>query len=145
MRGSPWFRTLIVAALLGVAAWGIASLTAERSRAISVTKPTPTSTDASASTIPTRFHLTLSAMAEAVVIELDGATHRLELSDHRATGTLQIEGPRPTIFLTVRWTEKSTTPKFAKLTLEPQGWPTRQQTFDGRGNLDEVWEPDFES
>ena len=145
MRGSPWFRTLIVAVLLGVAAWGIASLTAERSRAISVTKPTPTSHDASASTIPTRFHLMLSAMAEEAVIELDGQSHALELNDHGATGTLMLEGPRPTIFLTVRWAEKTTTPKFAKLTLEPQGWPTRQQTFDGPGDLDEVWEPDFES
>lgn len=144
MRGSPWFRTLFVAVVLGITAWGIASLTSDRSVSDHQNTPSTPTTKEAAEKTPTRFHLVLSEAASEVVIEADGESHQLRIDGHRATGTLLLDGPRPTIFLVVRWAGKTDTPKFAKLTLEPNGWSTRVHTFDAMGDLDEVWEPDFE-
>jgi hypothetical protein len=70
MRGSPWFRTLIVAVALGLAAWGIAFLTAPRPRAVPA--PEPSDESAAATTTEAPFFLTLSAEAREVVIEAGG-------------------------------------------------------------------------
>lgn len=141
MRGSPWFRTLIVAVALGLAAWGIACLTAPRPRAMAA--PEPSGESAVATTTEAPFFLTLSAEAREVLIEAGGEPRRLHPEGRQAAGTLTLDGPRPTIFLQVRWAEDEDVPRFAKLTLEPAGLPTREQVFDGHGDLDEVWEPDF--
>jgi hypothetical protein len=46
----------------------------------------------------------------------------------------------PAIFVTIRWAEPGEGNRFAKLTLEPPGKPTRVRYFEAAGDLEDVWE-----
>ncbi|HEY8960819.1 MAG TPA: hypothetical protein VIM57_01350, partial [Luteolibacter sp.] len=46
----------------------------------------------------------------------------------------------PAIFITIRWSDAGEGNRFAKLTLEPPGKPTRVRYFEAAGDLEDVWE-----
>lgn len=140
MRGSPLFRSLLVGIILIAAAFGIHRLTASSTppAATGSTEPTALSPD-TAKEVP--FFLTCSALPARVVLESGGEILELEPTEPLIAGTLPLDGEHPTLFLTVVWRDHAQVPRFAKLTLEPAGQPTRSHVFDAAGDIEDVWEP----
>ena len=140
MRGSPLIRTLIVLIALVAAGFGLSSLGSRR--------PTDTGAPSTASAEPqadpkslvSPFVLTLSAPAKEVIIESIGQTFSFDASTQTISGTLPIELGHPTLFIDIKWADQNPSPRFAKLVLEPTGFPTQTKIFDATGDLSDVWE-----
>jgi len=140
MHGSPLKRTILMAVALFLTAIGIAKLT--RPRVIEApSAPVAAPSTEEGALIDTPFFLTLSAPAKEVILESGGRLLELKPSTQELSGSLPLQGDHPVIFLTVRWTSSESTPRFAKLRLEPEGISTQEQTFDSLGEIDDVWEP----
>lgn len=142
MRGSPLIKTLLVAAILGVAAIGLRALEQRSPRRPVASAPAPSSPPTQ---IEVPFYLTVSAAVGACVLESGGEVRPLQLRGHEVRGRLAVAAEHPVIFLRAERADgDAQRPLFAKLTLEPPGRPTWQRTFDGRGRIDAVWEPAVE-
>lgn len=139
MRGSPLFRTFILLLALITAALGIRGLShVPTSLGVADAEP---SAHGSEATVEAPFFLTFSSPPETV--RIDAGSQAVELAPRAVTasGTLQLSGKSPVVFLTIKWPdEDSSIPRFAKLTLEPAGQPTLSRTFDGFGHIDDLWE-----
>ncbi|MEM1084622.1 MAG: hypothetical protein AAGI48_10975 [Verrucomicrobiota bacterium] len=137
MRGSPLIRTLIVVVALAFTGFGLSKLGAKRT----VTIPPPTEEEASpAAGISTPFTLTLSAQAREAILESGDHIETLTPDDQVLAGRLMLQPGHPTVFITVKWKDDEASPRFAKLVLEPAGFPTLTRVFDARGDISDVWE-----
>ena len=139
VRGSPFFRTLMLAAGLLLAGWGILHL----ANASGASRPaSPVIGPASAEAAPCGFGLKLSAAAE--LVELKGRDGRVlfrrEQSGGPFTGMIALDATDPVVFVTVRWKDPEEGNRFAKLTLEPAGRPTLTHFFEASGTIEDVWE-----
>ena len=139
MRGSPLIRTLFLVFALGLTGLGIYWL-ARPSAAVIEASADPAPSNAP-ELLETPFFLTLSDDAELVAIESAGQTVELRGEGRTLTGTIHLEAGHPTLFITVQWRSSDSSPRFAKLSLEPPGLPTQQQVFDAMGEISDVWEP----
>lgn len=140
MRGSPIFRTLLVALALALVATGLASLS----------RRPPPAPPAPEQPVPgelqsTPFFLTLSHPAREVRIESAGTSVDGSGPELEQRGTLELDLAHPAIFLTVRWQDPEARPRFAKLRLEPGGRSGLSHTFDAIGDLEDVWEPELQA
>jgi hypothetical protein len=140
VRGSPFFRTLMLGVGLLLAGWGILHLAGA-----SAVSPSEDAVGLKASSERERcgFGLKLSAVAE--LVELKGRGGRVlfrhENSGGPFTGMIDLDGEDPVAFVTVRWKETSREgTSFAKLTLEPAGKPTLTHYFEAPGTIEDVWE-----
>lgn len=138
MRGSPLIRSILMAVVLALAALGIRNLTKSRTEA--VVESGATIAEAS-HRVDTPFFLTLSAPASEVLLEAGEEAVRLTPTAQQLSGRIPLTAGHPTLFLTVRWLDESTQPRFAKLRLEPEGLSTQERTFDAIGEISDVWEP----
>lgn len=135
MRGSPLVRTFLVLIALIGAALGIRSIAESPPPAPEPANPT------AEESVTAPFFLTFSSAPQEVIIEASGQTVTLQPDAVRASGSLTLSGEHPAVFLTVRWADAdASTPRFAKLGLEPPGRATLTRTFDGIGEIDDVWE-----
>jgi hypothetical protein len=137
MRGSPLFRTFLVLLALVGAGLGIRHLADAPVPPPSAPSPGPATVEST--TAP--FFLTFSSPPAELRLECAGNEVVIEPEGVTATGTLELSGERPTIFITIRWADPDPAkPHFAKLTLEPADHPTLTRTFDGFGGIDDAWE-----
>jgi hypothetical protein len=131
-------RTLIVLAVLVLAGFGLARLTARSAAKSATVSPAPSAVpQASVAT----FELLLSAAAESVSLEAGGAAF---VRDHPAAslaGTLEIPGEQAVIFLKVEWADSAPGHRFAKLRLDRPGKDGLEHVFSAPGDIDDVWEP----
>lgn len=139
MRGSPLVRTLLMALVLGLAAIGIRALTKPAPAATKTIAPPAETAEADQLVVP--FFLTLSAPASEVILESGDEQVHLTDPSQVLSGKLPLAPGHPTIFITVRWVDPGTSPRFAKLRLEPKGIESLERTFDAEGELADVWEP----
>lgn len=136
MRGSPLFRTVLVLLALVAAAFGIRSIAVET---VAIAAPPPAPAPDAVSSAP--FFLTFSSPPSEVLLESAGEILELLPEGVTANGSLGLSDDHPTVFLTVRWSDNdAAAPRFTKLTLEPPGQPTQTRTFDGFGEIEDVWE-----
>jgi hypothetical protein len=138
MRGSPLLRTLVVLAVLLLAGFGLARLTGHSAPTPVVVdqKPSP-----AAEASPATFELLLSAAAKSVALEAGGPAILQENPAGPLTGTLEIHGEQPVIFLKVAWAETSPGHRFAKLRIDRPGKETLEHVFSAPGDIDDLWEP----
>lgn len=138
MRGSPLLRTLVVLAVLLLAGLGLARLTAP-------TTPDPVLVDQkpspAAEVSPATFELLLSATAKSVSLEAGGPALVHENPAGPLTGTLEVMGEHPVIFLKVQWADSSPGHRFAKLRIDRPGEETLEHVFSAPGDIDDLWEP----
>jgi hypothetical protein len=138
MRGSPLLRTLVVLAVLLLAGFGLARLTGHSS-------PDPVVVDQSATpvaeTSPTTFELLLSAAAKSVSLDAGGPAFVRESPAAPLTGTLEVQGEHPVIFLKVEWADTPPGHRFAKLRIDRPGEETLEHVFSAPGDIDDLWEP----
>ncbi|MGB6221221.1 hypothetical protein [Haloferula sp.] len=140
MRGSPLIRTLIVLITLIVAGIGLSSLGSRRPADNRAQTTTPSEPQANLTSVTSPFVLTLSAPAKSVTLESLGQTYPFDASSQTISGSLPIELGHPTLFIDIEWANQDPSPRFAKLVLEPNGFPTQTKTFDATGDLSDVWE-----
>lgn len=138
MRGSPLLRTLIVLAVLVLAGLGLARLTAPPTPAPVVAKPIAVPAPQAS---PATFELLLSAAAKSVSLEAGGPALLQESPAGPLTGTLEIHGEQPVIFLKVEWADSSPGHRFAKLRIDRPGKETLEHVFSAPGDIDDLWEP----
>lgn len=138
MRGSPLLRTLVVFAVLLLAGLGLARLTAPSTPKPVVVdqKPSPAA-EASTAT----FELLLSATAKSVSLEAGGPAFLRESPAGPLTGTLEVVGEQPVIFLKVEWADTTPGHRFAKLRIDRSGKETLEHVFSAPGDIDDLWEP----
>lgn len=138
MRGSPLFRTLVVLAVLLLAGLGLARLTAPAT-------PVPVVEGLEPSPIPqastATFELLLSATAKSVSLEAGGPAFDRESPAAPLTGTLEVQGEHPVIFLKVEWADSTPGHRFAKLRIDRSGKETLEHVFSAPGDIDDLWEP----
>jgi hypothetical protein len=138
MRGSPLLRTLVVLAVLLLAGLGLARLTAPST-------PKPVAEDQKPSPAPeastATFELLLSATAKSVSLEAGGPAFVRENPAAPLTGTLEVMGEQPVIFLKVEWADGSAGHRFAKLRIDRSGKETLEHVFSAPGDIDDLWEP----
>lgn len=136
MRGSPLFRTVVVALALALAGGALARLT----RPIPAPTPAPRVADEPAERhlLEGSYRLTPSASPSTLHIESAGIVHT------DPEGRIAIDSRNPVVFLSVRWTGAADGHRFAKLTLDLPGKPTLTHVFEAPGDIDDVWEIDIE-
>jgi hypothetical protein len=138
MRGSPLLRTLVVFAVLLLAGLGLARLTAPST-------PKPVVVDQNPTPAPeaftATFELLLSATAKSVSLEAGGPAVVRESPAGPLTGTLEVVGAQPVIFLKVEWADGSAGHRFAKLRIDRSGKDTLEHVFSAPGDIDDLWEP----
>lgn len=136
MRGSPLFRTVLVLLALLAAAFGI------RSIAVGPVAPPPAPPAPAPETVSSApFFLTFSSPPAVVILESAGEILELKPEGVTTSGRLSLSGDHPSVFVTVRWSgDDASAPRFTKLTLEPAGQSTQTRTFDGFGEIEDVWE-----
>ena len=139
MRGSPFLRTLLLAGgllLAGLVLWRLTRAPHETGR------PIGPEHEPVATALPCGFELKLSARAKSV--ELKDREGRVLFQSTQTTGpllgTFTPDAVDSAIFVTIRWAEPGEGNRFAKLTLEPPGKPTRVRYFEAAGDLEDVWE-----
>jgi len=140
MRGSPLIRTLIVLIALIAAGLGLSALGSRRPADDGSSSTVPLEPKAEPKSVTSPFVLTLSAPAKTITLESLGETHSLDASTQTISGTLPIELGHPTLFIDIAWADQNPSPHFAKLVLEPTGFPTQTKIFDASGDLSDVWE-----
>lgn len=138
MRGSPLLRTLIVLAVLVLAGFGLARLTDPPTPAPEVAKPIAVPAPQAS---PATFELLLSTTAKSVSLEAGGPTVVHESPVGAITGTLEIHGEQPVIFLKVEWADTTPGHRFAKLRIDRPGKETLEHVFSAPGDIDDLWEP----
>ncbi len=138
MRGSPLLRTLVVLAVLMLAGLDLARLTAPSTPKPVVEDQKP-SAAAEASTAT--FELLLSASAKSVSLEAGGPAFVRESPAAPLTGTLEVVGEHPVIFLKVEWADSNPGHRFAKLRIDRSGKETLEHVFSAPGDIDDLWEP----
>ena len=138
MRGSPLFRTLVVLAVLLLAGFGLARLTAPSTpKPLVEDQPATPTSDAA----PATFEILLSATAKSVSLEAGGPTFVRENPAAPLTGTLEVQGANPVIFLKVEWADTTPGHRFAKLRIDRPGKETLEHVFSAPGDIDDLWEP----
>jgi len=140
MRGSPLIRTLIVLIALVVAGFGLNTLGSRRETHRGLQPPPQTELEPDPKSINTPFVLTLSAPAKRIILESLGQIHTFDVNSQTISGTVPLELGHPTLFIDIEWADSKPAPRFAKLVLEPAGFPTMTKVFDSTGNLSDVWE-----
>ncbi len=90
---------------------------------------------------PATFELLLSAAAKSVSLEAGGPAFVRESPTGPLTGTLEIPGEHPVIFLKVEWADTSPGHRFAKLRIDRPGKETLEHVFSAPGDIDDLWEP----
>lgn len=138
MRGSPLLRTLVVLAVLVLAGLGLARLTAPSTPkpVVEDQKPSPAAESSTAT-----FELLLSATAKSVSLEAGGPAFVRESPAGPLTGTLEVMGEQPVIFLKVEWADTTPGHRFAKLRIDRSGQETLEHVFSAPGDIDDLWEP----
>jgi hypothetical protein len=138
MRGSPLFRTLVVLVVLLLAGFGLARLTGSSMPKTTVEdqKPSPAAEASSAT-----FELLLSAAAKSVSLEAGGPAVVQESPAGPLTGTFEIHGEQPVVFLKVVWADTTPGHRFAKLRIDRPGQETLEHVFSAPGDIDDLWEP----
>ena len=142
MRGSPLLRTFIVLAALLVAGLALARLTARDGDRAAV-RPPPAETAAAAedsAALRVPFELILSARAKTVSLEGGAAAVKENGTAAPLTGTLELSGEYPVVFLRVTWDDPPPGHRFAKLRLEIPGKETLEHVFHAPGDIDDIWE-----
>ncbi len=124
--------------VLLLAGFGLARLTGHSAPKPVVVdqKPSPAA-EASTAT----FELLLSATAKSVSLEAGGPAFVLENPAGPLTGTLEVAGEQPVIFLKVAWADGSAGHRFAKLRIDRPGEETLEHVFSAPGDIDDLWEP----
>jgi hypothetical protein len=140
MRGSPLIRTLIVLIALLAAGFGLVTIGSSGSKDSQPKSAPIDEPSVGTPSIDTPFILTLSAPAKKVFIESLGQTYFFEATSQTLSGSIPIELGHPTLFIDIEWTDQNPSPRFAKLALEPVGFPTLTKIFDTTGDLSDVWE-----
>lgn len=125
-------------AVLLLAGFGLARLTAPSTPKPVVVdqKPSPV-VKASTAT----FELLLSATAKSVSLEAGGPAVVRERPAAPLTGTLEVQGEQPVIFLKVEWADTTPGHRFAKLRIDRSGKETLEHVFSAPGDIDDLWEP----
>ena len=138
MRGSPLFRTLVVLVVLLLAGFGLARLTGSST-------PKPVVEDQTATPAPqasqATFEILLSAAAKSVSLEAGGPAVVQESPAGPLTGTFEIHGEQPVVFLKVVWADTTPGHRFAKLRIDRPGEETLEHVFSAPGDIDDLWEP----
>jgi len=140
VRGSPLLRSILLTIALVIAGIGLVRLTAERTHDTQLPLPP---VQVSVETMAGRFHLLLSAPAEAVVVSTGRDEWTAPAAEVAAPGgVLEFDRRNPQVSLIVRWAGVPETGehRFAKLTLELPGRPTIVHVFDSQGDIDEFVE-----
>lgn len=140
MRGSPLLRTLVVLLVLVLAALGLARLTGTSPASTVVVKPA-VAAPAPAAAAPASFELLLSTAAKSVSLEAGGPAVIRESPAGPLTGTLEVIGDQPVIFLKVEWADSTPGHRFAKLRIDRPGKETLEHVFSAPGDIDDLWEP----
>jgi hypothetical protein len=141
MRGFPLLNFLLV--LLALAGFGMTlrHLAAPPAPA-PIAAATTSARDSSERVLPARVELILSKPASRLRLTTADGTLLLDSTPDSLVLVGDIELPHHAtgLALQVDWHHAPAGHHFAKLTLEPQGRETLEHIFDGRGNLDELWE-----
>jgi hypothetical protein len=87
------------------------------------------------------FELLLSASAKSVSLEAGGPAFLRESPAAPLTGTLEVVGEHPVIFLKVEWADSNPGHRFAKLRIDRSGKETLEHVFSAPGDIDDLWEP----
>lgn len=138
MHGSPLIRTFLVLLALALTAAGLVTLTRAPLVPVAASEPVPEGEATGELSCP--FVLTLSAPAQSITLESAGKVVSIPPVSQVVSGTLPLEPGHPTIFIDIVWAEPDSTPRFAKLVLEPTGRPTQARVFDAAGPLSDAWE-----
>lgn len=125
-------------AVLLLAGFGLARLTAPATPkpVVEDPKPSPVSEATSAT-----FELLLSAAAKSVSLEAGGPAFVRESPAGPLTGTLEVMGEHPVVFLKVEWADTNPGHRFAKLRIDRPGEETLEHVFSAPGDIDDLWEP----
>lgn len=125
-------------AVLLLAGLGLARLTAPSTPrpVVEDQKPAPAAEAATAT-----FELLLSATAKSVSLEAGGPAFLRENPSAPLTGTLEVVGEQPVIFLKVEWADTTPGHRFAKLRIDRSGKETLEHVFSAPGDIDDLWEP----
>jgi len=140
VRGSPLFRTLLLAGGLLLAGWGMLRF---GGTAVAKVQAAPTTQAESGPAATTGFALKLSAPASSVELkDREGRTLFRAGSADPLVGMIALASADPAVFVSIHW--QAAPPAglnhFAKLSLEPAGKPTLVRYFETAGDLDDVWE-----
>lgn len=124
--------------VLLLAGFGLARLTGHSAPKPVVVdqKPSPAE-EASTAT----FELLLSAAAKSVSLDAGGTALVQESPPATFSGTLEVAGEQPVIFLKVEWADGSAGHRFAKLRIDRPGEETLEHVFSAPGDIDDLWEP----
>ena len=87
------------------------------------------------------FEILLSAAAKSVSLEAGGPAVVQESPAGPLTGTFEIHGEQPVIFLKVVWADTPPGHRFAKLRIDRPGEETLEHVFSAPGDIDDLWEP----
>ncbi|MFD0894431.1 hypothetical protein KBB96_06575 [Luteolibacter ambystomatis] len=140
VRGSPLFRTLLLAGGLLLVGWGMLHF-ADTADADLPNEPTGAHEAARISR--TGFALKLSSPAASVDLRnRAGLTLFHGNASEPLVGMVALDESDPAIFIHVQWASAPPAGMnhFAKLSLEPSGKPTLVRYFETAGDLDDVWE-----
>ncbi len=141
MRGSPLFRTLILAISLLMAGFGLNHLIAAKPTTTPI-PPKDSGASTPTSSLITPFELRLSASADSITLEGADGPQTIDPSRSPITGRIALDPGNPTIALAIRW-KSAPAPgdyRFAKLILMPPGRETSTHIFDATGDIDDFIE-----
>jgi len=140
MRGFPLMNFLLVLGVLGLGGLGLNHVTREPGEAQqAAARDLP---GVAAGSVTTRVTLTLSAPARRVEISTPEGAVLLarQPQETRLVETLELPQGIGGLLVRVVWHDGVAAHRFAKLSLEPQRIATLEHVFDGRGDLDDLWE-----
>lgn len=126
--------------VLVLAALGLSRLTGTSPASTVVVKPA-VAAPAPAAAAPASFELLLSAAAKSVSLEAGGAPFVQQEPAASLTGSLEVAGEQPVIFLKVEWADGTPGHRFAKLRIDRPGKETLEHVFSAPGDIDDLWEP----
>ena len=141
MRGSPLFRTLILAISLLMAGFGLNHLIAAKPT-VSPIPPKDSGASTPATSLITPFELRLSASADSITLEGADGPQTIDPTRSPITGRIALDPANPTIALAIRW-KSAPAPgeyRFAKLVLMPPGRDTSTHIFDATGDINDFIE-----
>jgi hypothetical protein len=141
VRGSPLFRTLILAISLLMAGFGLNHLIAAKPTTTPVS-PKDSAPPGPTSSLNIPFELRLSASADSITLEGADGPQTIDPTRSPITGRIALDPANPTIALAIRW-KSAPAPgeyRFAKLVLMPPGRETSTHIFDATGDIDDFIE-----